>query len=124
MTKVVGIVLLSLTLTGCATFDYAKGLFVSGVSLEAVGEQFLQVTAQVADGCKQAIIPLNTCISYGVFHEKFRRTYPLAVGMWTAADRAGDSATKGKAEDVIRSLSTDLARMAAEALKAFAPEVR
>ena len=124
MAKIIGIVLISLALTGCAAFDYTKALFVSGVSLEAVGEQFLQVTSQVADGCRQAIIPRDTCISYGVFHEKFRRTYPLAVGMWTAADRAGDAATKRKAEDVIRVLSSDLARLAAEALNAFAPEGR
>ena len=124
MTKIVGIVLISLTLTGCAAFDYTKALFVSGVSLEAVGEQFLQVTAQVKDGCTQQIIPLKTCLNYSVFHEQFRRSYPLAVGMWTAADRAGDAATKRKAEDVIRSMSADLARLAAEALNAFASEVR
>ena len=124
MTKIVGIVLISLTLTGCAAFDYTKALFVSGVSLEAVGEQFLQVTAQVKDGCTQQIIPLKTCLNYSVFHEQFRRSYPLAVGMWTAADRAGDAATKRKAEDVIRSMSADLARLAAEALNAFAPEKR
>ena len=127
MAKIVSwssIILLSITLTGCAAFDYTKSMFVSGVSLEAVGEQFLSVTHQVGAGCQKGEIPRRMCEDYGEFHERFKRTYPLAVGMWMAADRAGDAATKQKAEDVVRSLSRDLAKLAAEALSALVPEMK
>ena len=115
---------LTLALTGCATMDYAKSLFVTGVSLEALGEQFLQITDQVRSGCQSLVIPAPTCDRYKVFHDNFQKTYPLTVGMWQAADKAGDAATKGKAEDVARALGKSLAQLATEALSSFAPEVR
>ena len=115
---------LAVAVTGCAGWTYTKSLFVTAVSLEAVGEHFLQVTKQVQSGCDTHAIPLPTCAKYKAFHDNFQRAYPLAVGLWKAADKVGDAATKGKAEEVVRRLSTDLAGLAGEALGAFATEVR
>ena len=118
----IAVVLSASLLTGCAAFDYTKSLFVSGVSLETVGEQFLQITDQVREGCLNGVIPVKTCVRYGNFHDNFVRAFPLAVGIWNAADKAGDAATKQKAEDVVRVLAKDMGKLAAEALGAFIPE--
>lgn len=109
---------------GCGAWTYTQSMFVSAVSLEAVGEHFLLVTQQVQAGCNDRTIPYPTCVRYKAFHDNFVKAYPLAVGMWKTADKAGDAATKGKAEDVVRRLSTDLTALANDALAAFATEVR
>jgi hypothetical protein len=78
----------------------------------------------VGAGCVSKAIPVGTCDKYRAFHTNFKRVYPLTVGMWQAADKAGDATTKRKAEDVGRQLAVDLTRLATEALGAFAPEVK
>lgn len=113
--------LLALTLAGCSAVDYTKSLFVTAVSLETVGHQFAAISEQVTVGCESKAIPIQTCQRYRVFGEHFKRSFPLAVGVWRAADQAGDAKTKGKAEDVVRSLAEDLATLTAEALGAFLP---
>ena len=120
----IALVLVVALTAGCGAWTYTQSMFVTAVSLEAVGEHFLLVTQQVQGGCNDRSIPLPTCVKYKAFHDNFVRAYPLAVGMWRAADKAGDAATKGKAEDVVRGLSRDLATLAAEALSALATEVR
>ena len=115
---------LVLTLTGCAAPAYIKGLFVSGVSLEAVGNQFAQVSIQVTAGCVQKVIPQRTCDRYRDFGEHFKKTYPLVVGMWRAARDAEDAESQKRAEDIVRMMSEDLSKLAIEALGAFAPEVK
>lgn len=122
--RTTALVALALVLTGCGTLTAAKGLFVSGVSLEALGEQFVAVSRQVSAGCEQRIIPAPTCEKYRTFGEHFKRVYPLTVEMWRAARRAEDAAAQEKAEDVARVLSRDLTKLSIEALGAFAPEVR
>lgn len=117
----IGMILLVLLLTGCSAVQTVKGLFVSGVSLEAVGVQFAEVSEQVTKGCEQKVVPQTTCEKYRAFGLNFKRVYPLAVGMWEAARRANDAATQRKAEDVMRSLSNDLTTLTAEALGSFTP---
>ena len=124
MKHLTSLVLVVTLLSGCAAWTATKSLFVSAVSLEVVGEQFLQTTKQVQAGCDSRAIPIPTCQRYKIFHDRFQKAYPIAVGMWRAADKANDASTKGKAEDVVRSLSKDLADLTAEALGAFVPEVR
>ena len=114
--------ILALTLTGCSAWTYTQSLFVSAVSLDVVGEQFLQVTAQVQEACNVRSLSVQVCERYKSFHDNFQRAYPAAVGLWKAADKAGDTTTKAKAEDVIRSLSHDLTSIAADVLSTFAPE--
>ena len=116
--------LLLVVLAGCGAMDYTRSLFVSGVSLEALGTQFVQVTEQVTAGCDAHTIPVTTCARYRTFGEGFKRAYPLTVSLWQAAEKAGDTATKRRAEDVARSLASDLSRLAVEALGTLAPEVK
>lgn len=119
--RVLAALSLTLTLSGCAAIDYTKSLFITGISIEQVGEQFIQVTNQMVAGCRADVIPDKLCDQYGTFFQNFQKTYPLAVGMWKAADKAGDTATKRKAEDVVRVLATDMTRLVIEALGTFAP---
>ena len=111
-------------LVGCAAPSYIQGLFVSGVSLEVVGNQFAQVSTQITAGCAQKVILPATCEKYRVFGEHFKKTYPIVVGMWRAAREAEDAESKKRAEDVIRLMSEELSKLAIEALGAFAPEIR
>ena len=115
---------LVLALSGCAAKTYVQSLFVSAVSLETVGHQFAAISEQVTQGCESRAIPVSTCDKYRVFGQHFQRSYPLAVGMWRAADHAGDASTKGKAEDIMRVLAEDLTKLAIEALGALSPEVK
>ena len=110
--------------TGCGAWTYTRSMFVSGISLEGLGEQFVSVSTQVTEGCKLQVIQLTTCAKYRVFGEHFKKAYPLTVSVWKAARKAGDTAMQDKAEDVIRVLSKDLTKLAVEALGALAPEGR
>lgn len=110
---------LALTASGCAGF--MQNLFATGVSVEAVGDQFVVTSEQVTLGCNSGVIPANTCEKYRVFGTHFKKVYPVTVGLWQAARKAGDKAAQQKAEDVVRSLALDLTRLAAEALQAFIP---
>ena len=121
---VVAITLSASLLGGCAAWDFTKSLFITAVSLEAIGVQLAAVSEQVTVGCETRVIPTQPCERYRVFGEHFKRTYPIAVKMWKAADRAGDAATRGKAEDVVRVLAEDMTKLATEALNAFSMEVR
>lgn len=118
----VAVLVLAVLLAGCAMFS--QSLEVTGTSILGVGEQFEAVSAQVVKGCANQAIPKTTCDRYRVFGENFKRTYPLTVGLWDSARKAGDAKSQGKAEDVIRSLAVDLSKLAVEALGAFAPEVK
>ena len=115
------LVLFVMLLAGCGAYAGFKALFVSGVALDVVGDQFVAVSAQVNVGCTQQVIPAATCAKYRAFQVRFKQSYPLAVGMWQAANKAGDTVSKGKAEDVIRSLARDLSNLASEALQTFMP---
>lgn len=114
------VLVLLVALSGCAAMDFTKSLFVTGVSLEVLGDQFVQTSQQVTVGCASESIPGDLCRKYRVFGENFKRVYPPLVGMWKAAATAGDKATQGKAEDVARSLAVDLATISAEILASFA----
>ena len=116
-TGAVVLTLVALLTAGCAL----KSLFVSAVSLEAVGVQFHAVSEQVTQGCEKRVITVQTCERYRVFGENFKRAYPLAVGVWKAARTADDTASQEKAEDVVRALARDLAKLTAEALASFLP---
>lgn len=96
-----------------------KALVVSGTSIQSVGEQFVVVTEQVTAGCKAQTIPQDTCTRYAAFGVQFKKTYPLAVGLWKAARASGDVAAQKKAEDVIVQLAGDLTKLATEALVSF-----
>lgn len=118
----VGVVVLALVLSGCAAVDFTKGLFVAGVSLEAVGNQFVSVSTQVTAGCAAKAIREDSCEKYRVFGEHFKKAYPVAVELWKSAKAAGDKAAVAKAEEVIIQLSEDLSRLMIEILQTFAPE--
>ena len=115
---VAALVVAAVVLSGCASI---KPFFVSGVSLEVVGDQFAAVSEQITVGCERRVITPSTCERYRVFGENFKKSYPLAVGVWQAARKANDKGMQGKAEDVVRQLSTDLSKLAAEALSQFVP---
>ena len=68
------IVLAVLLFSGCSALTYTKSLFVSGISLETIGEQFVQVSEQVTQGCAAQVIPAPTCARYMVFGENFKKT--------------------------------------------------
>lgn len=111
---------LVLALSGCAAVDYTRSLFVAGVSLEVLGDQFVRVTNQVTAGCDvDKSIPANICVKYRAFGLRFKQVYPTLVGLWQAADRAGDRSAKAKAEEVALGLATDLSALAVEALGSF-----
>ena len=115
---------LALTLSGCAVKTYVQSLFVSAVSLDAVGHQFAAISEQVTVGCESHAIPADTCDRYRAFGVRFKRSYPLAVGMWRAAEHTRDAATQGRAEDVVKSLAEDLKKLATEARGMLTPDVR
>lgn len=106
----------ALLLVGCANL-----FAVSGKSLQVLGEQFESVSAQVTSGCKAQVIAVDTCTKYREFGERFKQTYPITVGLWDAARKAGDKTSQRKAEEVISELTRDLSRLATEALGAFTP---
>ena len=118
------VALVSITLAGCSAWTYTQSLFVAAISLETVGQQFAAISEQVTLGCESKAIPVQTCQRYRVFGDHFKRSYPIAVGMWRAADKAGDTMVKRKAEDVVRSLSEDLGTFTTEALGAFTTETK
>lgn len=122
LSRSLAVILLSILLTGCGAYTGFKSFFVTGVALDTVGEQFVAISTQIHTGCTNLVIPATTCAKYRAFQVRFKQTYPLAVGVWEAAHKANDTATKDKAEGVIRGLATDLSNLVAEALASFATQ--
>lgn len=113
------LIAVAIVLGGCGAWTWTKSLFVAGVSVEVVGNQFVSVSKQVTAGCVAGAIPAMTCEKYRVFGEHFKKVYPITVGLWRSAKDARDRAAQDKAEEVIIGLSEDLSRLAVEALGAF-----
>lgn len=110
---------LVVALSGCA--GAMKNLFVTAVSLEALGDQFVQTSEQVTAGCQSGVIKPDACERYRQFGLNFKKVYPQTVGLWKAARNANDTAAMGAAEDVARQLSRDLTKIATEILLSFIP---
>ena len=115
-----GVLLLALFLSGCSALNYTKSLFVAGVSLDALGDQFVQVSTQVTKGCDvDKSIPDDVCVRYRAFGLRFKQIYPTLVGLWKAAENSGDAAAKRKAEDIALQLAEDLSKLAVEAINSM-----
>ncbi len=109
------LLLLSLILlVGCASIG--QSLVVSGESLKAVGNEFIAVADVYVRGCAAQTISLSQCVAFRDFGEKFKVAYPMAIQLWGVARNANDVATAKKAEDVIKSLMTDLSVFASQVL--------
>jgi len=109
-----------LVLAGCATTkDVYNGLVTSGETLDAVGKQFVSVSAMYKVGCDSGRIKPADCTAYRKFGEKFKVSYPLAVSLWESARAANDSASEKAARDAILQLSTELIALAAQAYVVF-----
>jgi hypothetical protein len=119
--RVVHGVLLALTLAtalhGCASAT--KTVTVTGVSLRELGTQYLQVGGIYNDGCATGAITQPQCAKFAAFATEFKRSYPLAIGLWETARTANDMAAVGNAEAVINSLAASLSRLASEALMTY-----
>lgn len=116
--------MLVVTLTaGCSAWTYTKSLFVTGISIETVGEQFANTSEIITNGCIAQVITKETCAAWRTFSAHFKKTYPLAAEAWKSGRRVGDAALQGAAEDAVRKLAAELSRLGVEALSTFAPEV-
>ena len=97
-----------------------QALLVTGESLAVVGNQFVGVAAAYKQGCDVAkSIPQSQCLKFREFGEYFKKVYPLTIQLWEAARLANDGALKGKASEVVQSLSNSLSALAAEGLGTF-----
>lgn len=109
---------LALTLAGCGV----KSLFVTAVSLEVLGTQVAAASEQMTRACEQRLVTVKLCNQYAEAGAKFKKSYPIAVGLWTAAADAQDTDTQSAADKVVRKLAADLTRIATEALGQFLQE--
>lgn len=104
-------VLAVLLLAGCA-----QSLAVTGQSLKAVGEEYEAVSLVFGQACQGGVIAPVTCAKYRSFQERFRKAYPLAVGVWDAARKANDANAQKQARVAIEGLAADLSALAVEGL--------
>jgi hypothetical protein len=110
MKRALPLFLIVLLLTACASLG--QSLEVSGESLKAVDQNFINVSAAFVKGCSAGTLTQAQCTSYRAFGEKFKSVNPLAIQLWNAARNANDAAAAGKARSVIVQLSVDLAAFA------------
>jgi len=111
---------LVLVLAGCAgAKGVYTGLVTSGETLNAVGKQFVSISALYKAGCDSGQIKPAECAAYRKFGEKFKLSYPIAVALWESARAANDAASEKAARDAILQLSTELTALAAQAYIVF-----
>lgn len=93
----------------CTTHQQLMG---SGTALKAVGQQWLAVNGAFVKACLPSApkLPKATCDEAGKFHDKFKKSYPLAIDLYETAVNANDTAMAGDAKNVIKGLSRDLVK--------------
>jgi len=113
--------LMVLLISSCATFGFGKSLIVTGESLKALGEQFVQVAGIYKQGCDLVVprtIQQPQCAAFRTFGTHFQKSFPLTVQLWEAARSGNDQAMQGKIEDVIVDLATALSSFAVAVIQA------
>lgn len=109
-----------LLLAGCAGMTAQKGLIVTGESLKAVGNQFVDVAATFKEGCDVTkTIGQPDCQRFAIFGAKFKSAYPVAVQLWERARAAGDAATQDESEKLVRQLARELSSFAVFLIQSF-----
>jgi len=121
--RLIGLVLvLALVSAGCSTIQgwfgtpVSKTVEVSGTTLVAIGNQFVNVSGAFKTGCDQGTIQPTQCTAFGAFQTKFKENFPKAASAWRAAAAAGDKAQAAAADANIQQLATDLGAFAAQIL--------
>lgn len=98
---IVAVLLLSLQM-GCG----GSALVVSGETLKASGQQFVQLGKMYKEGCDVTkTIAQKDCQAFRAFGEQFQKSYPISVQLWEAARATNDPATQQGAEVVIKDLN-------------------
>lgn len=93
---------MSLLMAGCG----GSALVVSGETLKASGQQFVQLGKVYKEGCDVTkSIPQKDCQAFRAFGEQFQKSYPISVQLWEAARATNDPATQQGAEVVIKDLN-------------------
>ena len=113
------IALVASLLSGCASWR-APTLEATGITVEALGEQFVKVAAVFEKGCiEPRSISMQACAEFRDFGIQFKQAYPLLVGLWKAARDADDPQMQRSVTEVIAHLATSLSKLAAEGLDAY-----
>lgn len=98
------ILLLAVAVAACTT----TSLLVTGETLDALGQQFLE-TGKVFDALyEQRTITAKDYVAWAEFAKSFKAYYPQAVGLWKAAKASKDKEGLDQAESIIRHLRTQL----------------
>jgi uncharacterized lipoprotein YajG len=107
-----------LLLSGCSTMG--QTLVVSGESLKALGNEFVQVSTMYKNGCDVTkTIKQSDCQNFKKFGENFQKTYPMSISLWEAARSANDKAATDKVEVVLNDLATNLSSFAVVVLQTY-----
>lgn len=109
--KILLVVLSVFVLTSCSpttTTAVQQPLAISGETLIAVGQQFVDVANLYNAQCVHDVKPAMTsfCAQFRTFAPKFKTGYPLAVSLWQTARRTNDTAAAKTAGDAILELAT------------------
>lgn len=98
------IILLALGVAACTT----ASLLVTGETLDALGQQFVE-TGKVFDALyEQRTITAKDYQAWADFAKSFKAYYPQAIGLWKAAKASKDQEGLAQAESIIRHLRTQL----------------
>jgi hypothetical protein len=95
---------------GCASISPAQTLLVSGESINATGELFVNTTKLLTPPCNAHTLPnwAVVCPAFKTFGQKFQEAWPMATGLWYAARKANDPNLQAPAEAAIKALRTEL----------------
>ena len=115
--------LIALIMTSaCAMIDTRdKQLLISGTTLQAGSEQFVQVGNMANSMLNSKQITPEQYRPWAAFAKHFKEAYPLAVDSWVAVNKSGDVATQTKLEVVIRDMLAGLSKFSQFFVSYLAP---
>ncbi len=90
-----------------------KALLITGESLDAVGQQFIETGAAMNAALEAKVITPPTYARWAVFARKFKQSFPLARHLWEAAADARDEKLQAQATAVVAQMVLDLGGYAA-----------
>lgn len=104
--------LIVLIMLGCSSFSPAQSLLVSGESINATGELFVNTAKLLTPPCDAHTLPnwSTICPAFKSFEHKFKKAWPAATGLWYAAREARDPKLQAPAEAAISSLRSELTK--------------
>lgn len=113
-------ILLPFLAVACASLPPQKVLVLSAITLEAAGEEFIQINELWNKLYDQKIITPKQYEPWKRFAGHFKFAFHEATVLWKSAKKAADGSKERQAEQIIQALAFDLAKFAAEAYQHLA----